>query len=453
MTRSIVKPASPTPHHLYTFKLSILDQMIHDVYTPLILFFPNSDKASLNDVITKRSKHLKESLSHILTQFYPIAGEVKDSLQIECNDKGVYYIEARVNQTLEDFLSNPEDEMVRALNPERPKTEESSIGNFMIGIQVNIFNCGGIGLSTSLSHKIFDGHTYCTFMKAWAAAARGCSLETLSPSFVAYEVFPNNPCLEFSMPATKLLTTKLLSTKRFLFNSTALARLKSQPVAGSSSSTSLTSHGPTRNEATSAIIWKAAAKAASNIRPFGPQSPHAFVSSMNLRKRASPPFPNESIGNIVDVAVAICFPESQPDLATLMAQIRESIAKKDSNHIDSMKGEKGHEKINEMLRGLDHLMDVVDLRNFVISSSLLNSGMYEMDFGWGKPIWFYNMHAGFNRFVYLNDTPKGGGVEATVTLSPEEMEIFERDSELLSYAIVDPSPLQFLNQKKSHGGL
>nr|GEW58468.1 vinorine synthase-like [Tanacetum cinerariifolium] len=323
----------------------------------------NIKKASLNDVITKRSKHLKESLSHILTQFYPIAGEVKDSLQIECNDKGVYYIESPVNQTLEDFLSYPDDEKVRALNPESPRTVESSIGNFVIGIQVNIFNCGGIGLSTSLSHKIFDGHTYFTFMKAWAAAARG------SPEI---------------------------------------------------------------------------AKAASNIRPFGPQSPPLFVSSVNLRKRASPPLPNESIGNIVDPAVAICFPESQPDLATLMAQIRESIAKKDSNHIESMKGEKGHEKINEILRELNHLMDVVDERNCIVSSSLLNSGMYEMNFRRGKPIWFYNMNAGLNRLVYLNDTPKGGGVEAMVTLSPEEMEIFERDSELLSYAIVDPSLFNFL---------
>ncbi|GKA43020.1 vinorine synthase-like protein [Tanacetum coccineum] len=283
-------------------------------------------------------------------------------------------------------------------------------------------------------------------MKAWVAAARG-SPEILSPSFMAYEVFPNNP-LEFSMPASKLLTTKLLSTKLFLFNSTALARLKSQPVACSSSS-----RGRTLTEATLAIIWKAAAKAASNIRPFGPQSPHAFVTSVNLWKMASPPLPSESIGNILSQAVAICFPESQPDLATLMAQIRESIVKKDSNHIESMKGEKGHEKINEILKEFNHLMDVVDERDCIISSSLLNSGMYEMDFGWGMPIWFYTMNRGFNRLVHLNDTPKGGGVEAMVTLSPEEMEIFERDSELLSYAIVDPSPLQFLNQKISHKGL
>ncbi|GJX86760.1 vinorine synthase-like protein [Tanacetum coccineum] len=153
----------------------------------------------------------------------------------------------------------------------------------------------------------------------WAAAARG-SPETLSPSFAAYEVFPNNPCLESMMPGSKLLiTTKLLSTKRFLFNSTALARLKSEPVACSSS---LTSRGPTRLEATSGVIWKAASKAASSIRRFGPET-------LMLR--------------------VIC--ESP---------------------------EKGH-----------------------TSSS---------------------------QFVFLNDTPKGGGVEATVTLSPDEMEIFQRDS-------------------------
>ncbi|GJX77136.1 vinorine synthase-like protein [Tanacetum coccineum] len=173
--------------------------------------------------------------------------------------------------------------------------------------------------------------------------------------------------------------------------------------------TSLNSRGPTRIEATSAIIWKAAAKAASNIRPFGPESPHAFASSVNLRKRASPPLPNESIGNIVDPALAICFPESQPDLATLMGKIRESIAKKDSNHIESMKGARENQRDTERVKPCDGCR--------------------------------------FNRFVlvYLNDTPKCGGVEATVTLSPEEMEIFERDSELLYYAIVDPSPLQFLN--------
>lgn len=46
--------------------------------------------------------------------------------------------------------------------------------------------------------------------------------------------------------------------------------------------------------------------------------------------------------------------------------------------------------------------------------------------------------------MVLMDMLKGGGVEAIVTLSRDEMEIFERDTELLSYATVGPSPLQFL---------
>ncbi|KAK1427889.1 hypothetical protein QVD17_16609 [Tagetes erecta] len=439
ISRETIKPSSPTPDHLRTFNLSIIDQYMYDVYTPLILFLPNTHKTSVEDVATKRSKHLKESLSKILTKFYPLAGKVKDNnLQIECNDEGIYYTEARVAQTLEDFLGCPDDERVRELMPDSPCTEESSIGNYVVGIQVNIFECGGIGLSTSVSHKIFDGHTFFVFMKAWAMAANG-SPEIISPSFVASKIFPNNPRLEYTVPS-KLLATKTFSTKRFVFDSVALTSLKSQAAASASSA-----RMPTRMEATTAVIWKAAAKAASKVRSFGPQTPHVMLPMVNLRKRASPPLPNESIGNLVDAAYAFCFPSGHLDLPTLMGELRESIAKLNSDYIESMKGEKGHETFSEILRSVNQLTDVTrEGGDCIFTSSLLNNHMYELDFGWGKPIWFYSMNAGMARFVALNDTLKGGGVEAIVTLTPDEMEIFERDSELLSYAIVNPSPLRLV---------
>ncbi|PWA51416.1 Chloramphenicol acetyltransferase-like domain-containing protein [Artemisia annua] len=397
--KETIKPASQTPNNLRTFNLSIIDQWFHDCYTPLILFFPNNKVSSVTDVI----KNLKESLSQILTRFYPIAGEVKNKLHIECNDKGVNFMEARVNQSLREFLRQPDDKRVRELVPNSPRTGESSIGNYVIGVQVNIFNCGGIGLSMSVTHKIFDGHTYFLFMKAWAAAARG-SPERISPSFMASQVFPNNPSLNYSWPS-KFTSTESIITKRFLFDPVAIASLKAQPVACTDLSTPRS--GPTRAEATSSLIWKAVAKASSIVRPLGPQ--------------ASPPLPYNTIGNLVRTATAICFPERQPDLPTLMSEIRESIAKINSDHIQSMK----------------------DGDNCLFGTSILNSGMYELDFGWGKPIWFYDMNAGFSRIVALNDTLKAGSVEATVTLKSDEMEIFEHDHELLSYATVDPSPLNF----------
>ncbi|XP_076946670.1 epi-neemfruitin B 7-O-acetyltransferse L7AT-like [Bidens hawaiensis] len=441
ISRETIKPSSPTPHDLRTFNLSIIDQFMSDIYTPFILFFPNTnkDKDSIMDVVNTRLKHLKKTLSETLTRFYPIAGKVKDNLQIECNDEGVYYMEALANQTLHDFLRDPNDERVRGLLPESPGTGDSSKGNFVLGIQMNIFKCGGIGISTNTSHKIFDAHTYYMFMKAWAATARG-STNTLSPSFVGSKIFPNNPCLEYSLPKL-LLTTKTLSTKRFVFDSTALTLLKAQPIASA-----ISAHPPTRMEATTAVIWKAAAKAASKVRPFGPQTPHALITMVNLRKRASPDFSEESIGNVLDAVVAICNPAgSNLDLPTLMGRMRDSIAKINSAYVDSLKGVKGHETFNEQLRGLNRLADLLAEGDCLLATSLLKSGMYELDFGWGKPIWFYALNNGNARRVAMNETLKGGGVEAIVTLSPDEMDIFERDAELLSYVAVDPSPLRFVH--------
>lgn len=301
--------------------------------------------------------------------------------------------------------------------------------------QVNIFNCGGIGLLTSLTHKIADGHSYFTFMRAWASVTRG--LSTISPSFVASKIFPGVTSLEHFMPS-KFLSTKLLSTKRFVFDSKALGSLQAQSIA------STTKDGPTRTEATSSLFWKAAAKAASTVRPFGLESPHALFSIVNLRKKASPPFPNESFGNIIDVAPGICFPKKEPNLSTLMGEVRESIAKIDSDYIESRKGEKGQKIYIEKWRKMNDEANVMDVSDCLIVTCVLHNGMYEIDFGWGKPIWFYVMNPGNTSFICLNDVIKGGGVEAIVTLSSQEMEIFERDSEILSYATLNPSPLQFL---------
>ena len=306
---------------------------------------------------------------------------------------------------------------------------------------MNIFNCGGIALSTTLTHKIVDGYSYLAFIKAWAAVAKGLSSPLIPPSFVASKIFPAIPSLNDSLPS-KLMTKELLSTRRFMFDSKALASLKAHPVACTSNQPA---RGPTRTEATTALIWKGAAKAAAAVRPFSPESPHTLWTMVNLRKRASP-FSNESIGNFLEAAIATCFPYQQPDISTLMGEMRESIEKINSDHIESIKGEEGHGAMKERVGMLADFLNSIDERDCLIVSSVLNSRLYDIDFGWGKPIWAYFMNPGDPRIVFLNDVKKaGGGLEAIVTLSTSEMEIFERDSEILSYATLDPSPLQLLD--------
>ncbi|KAE9446183.1 hypothetical protein C3L33_21919, partial [Rhododendron williamsianum] len=51
--------------------------------------------------------------------------------------------------------------------------------------------------------------------------------------------------------------------------------------------------------------------------------------------------------------------------------------------------------------------------------------------------------------IYLLDTWSGGGIEAWVNLSEEDMAEFERDPELLAFTSLDPSPLH-INTPSSH---
>ena len=52
-----IKPSSPTPKHLKTHKLSLLDQFIPSIYIPMVLFYTFDDdktKADINDAISQR---------------------------------------------------------------------------------------------------------------------------------------------------------------------------------------------------------------------------------------------------------------------------------------------------------------------------------------------------------------------------------------------------------------
>lgn len=117
-------------------------------------------------------------------------------------------------------------------------------------------------------------------------------------------------------------------------------------------------------EATTAVIWKAVVKATTKVRPFGPQSPHSMSMAVNLRKRASPPLPSNSVGNLIDGAFAMCFPERQMDSPTLMGELRESIAKLNSDYIESMKGIKGHETFDGILRKTQQVEEMTGIEKY-----------------------------------------------------------------------------------------
>ncbi|KAJ9543432.1 hypothetical protein OSB04_023139 [Centaurea solstitialis] len=126
ISKESVKPSSPTPQHLKTFELSLLDHLILSPYVPIILYYPNRKGDNIFQA-QEKSLALKESLSKILTQFYPLARTIKDDLSVDCNDVGAYYALDLVHLRLDEFLSHPDLKLTDRLLPFQLSSEASGI--------------------------------------------------------------------------------------------------------------------------------------------------------------------------------------------------------------------------------------------------------------------------------------------------------------------------------------
>ncbi|XVE88996.1 hypothetical protein DITRI_Ditri19aG0114900 [Diplodiscus trichospermus] len=141
------------PHHLKTYKLSLLDQIVPPVYIPVLLFY-----SATTENPWKRSLHLKESFSKTLVYFYIFVGRLTNSLVIDCNDYGAIYVEVQVAiltkkkkevQVAIDMsivLEEPEVGLLRQFLPCDDNSQS------VLAIQVNDFACDGMAVCFCINH-------------------------------------------------------------------------------------------------------------------------------------------------------------------------------------------------------------------------------------------------------------------------------------------------------------
>nr|GME04348.1 vinorine synthase-like [Ipomoea batatas] len=161
-SKEIVRPSSPTPQSLKSYKLSFLDQLALNVKIPDVIFY-DSPGAYSHDFINTIDE-LKKSLSKTLSLMYPLAGRVKeDKVTVECNDEGVEFIVADVaDEIMSCLLENP-DEMEK-------------IKHLIPNAKVNRFSCGGMAIGFFVSHAIADGLIAAIFFETWGSINRGCDV-------------------------------------------------------------------------------------------------------------------------------------------------------------------------------------------------------------------------------------------------------------------------------------
>ncbi|KAG6713759.1 hypothetical protein I3842_05G170000 [Carya illinoinensis] len=365
-------PSSLTPHHLRDYTLSFIDQISPQIFMPYVLFYPRDADSDLNS-FADRQDWIKKSLSEALALFYPLAGRVKDNSFIECNDEGVHYVEAKVNCTLSKFLEDPNpSEKIKFLPHDLDDDNE-----LPLAVQVSVLNCGGIVIGLAFAHEVMDGSSFFLFLSSWAAIARsGSNIPT--PVYESAIIFPpeNGPTYNPGRGTGK----EKISIQRFVFDSSAIARLKAEY---SSDSSSIKYPSPTRVEALSAFIFSR--------------------------------------------LVAATHPEANPNKSYIVP-VRDAIRKVDINYVKSHR--EGGANFTFQL-DMERLMkrEMVTL----CFASLCRFPIYEADFGWGKPVCTGSARLLFKNLVTFFDTKAGNGIEVWINLEEEDMAKFEVDKELLAY--------------------
>nr|Q94FT4.1 RecName: Full=Salutaridinol 7-O-acetyltransferase; Short=salAT [Papaver somniferum]AAK73661.1 salutaridinol 7-O-acetyltransferase [Papaver somniferum]AKJ85665.1 SAT salutaridinol 7-O-acetyltransferase [synthetic construct] len=453
ISKETIKPTTPTPSQLKNFNLSLLDQCFPlYYYVPIILFYPATAANS-----TGSSNHhddldlLKSSLSKTLVHFYPMAGRMIDNILVDCHDQGINFYKVKIRGKMCEFMSQPDVPLSQLLPSE--VVSASVPKEALVIVQVNMFDCGGTAICSSVSHKIADAATMSTFIRSWASTTKtsrsggstaAVTDQKLIPSFDSASLFPPSERLTspsgmseipFSSTPEDTEDDKTVS-KRFVFDFAKITsvREKLQVLMHDN----YKSRRQTRVEVVTSLIWKSVMK--STPAGFLPVVHHA----VNLRKKMDPPLQDVSFGNL-SVTVSAFLPattttttnavnktinSTSSESQVVLHELHDFIAQMRSE-IDKVKGDKGslEKVIQNFASGHDasiKKINDVEVINFWISS-WCRMGLYEIDFGWGKPIWVTvdpNIKPNKNCF-FMNDTKCGEGIEVWASFLEDDMAKFE----------------------------
>nr|BDW80093.1 BAHD acyltransferase [Echium plantagineum] len=426
ISRKLIKPSNKPPP---IYKLSILDQVIHgDIYNRIVFFYPNENKSYISTTL------LENSLSKVLTSYYPLAGRLVDNLNIDCYEVGATLIEARANCKLSQISIHPNVKDQDVILPRgmscRPKPDES-----LLVAQLTYFDCGGTTLSLCMSHKLSDGLSLVNFARDWALITEqgGDHKSALTtPQLNAASILPPIEDTSFKNEIGLFPEGTNCVTKRYIFSSTKLSQLKIK------ASVETGIKNPTRVEVVTALLNKCAIAATSLVHANSCKPP-VIMQAVNIRSLIDPPFSPNSVGNFVS-SFSIPFPDGKDlSFARLFRKSREAKLQ----FRERYNGIPADKLRQEFINTVEFAKMIVDesRTNFdaYVCSSMCRFPLYDIDFGWGNPETVSFAATQNKNFFLLIDERNGDGIEAFVTLEEEVMTAFERDPELLQFVSFGPT--------------
>lgn len=217
ISKTVIKPSSPTPESLRRYYLSSFDQIEIPDYGNFTFYFVNPGLD-----ISTISQKLQDSLSRILVHYYTFAGVLVGNDYIDCNDSGVEFIQVRIHCSIHE-INKKTGINTTVVFPRVDSTPEP--GESLVSVQLNHFDCGGIALGVCVHSKLADGSANTAFMYDWAASARNPS-HVPSPLLLSDSLFPRREGLQH-LP---FFESPKVVTRKFVFPEAALQRLRSKAI-------------------------------------------------------------------------------------------------------------------------------------------------------------------------------------------------------------------------------
>ncbi|NP_001310386.1 acetyl-CoA-benzylalcohol acetyltransferase-like [Solanum pennellii] len=438
-TRKMLKPSAPTPDNLRRLKISLFDQLARSAYVPMLFnYLPNSTSS-----YDHNDDKLEKSLAETLTKFYPFAGRFAkdDPFSIDCNDEGVEYVQTKVNaDDLAQFLGK-DDDIESSLIDLLPikDVEPSSPSSPLFGVQVNVFNNGGVTIGIQISHIVADAFTLATFVNEWAHTNTLSSMPQDNNYLHKFgelsSLFPPKMLqLPSFDPNTSSTTTGTTVpnyknvTKRFVFDALAIENLK-KTIKDDSSMI----RQPTKLVVVMSLLWKVLARISCAKNGNSRDSTFGFVISYRGKVSCIPSTEHVlgtfSIPEIANMEGDVARKDELNDFVKLVGnRIGDTFAAIDkASKVDDIYSL----TLNNQIKIIDKLLqrDKIDIYG---TTSWCKLPWYEADFGWGKPFWVTPVSFGIHELTILMDTKDGNGIEIIVTMKENDMTEFERDPHILS---------------------
>ncbi|KAJ7950102.1 vinorine synthase-like [Quillaja saponaria] len=337
-----IKPSTPTPSHLQTFKLSDQHRQFPDSPFNVTFFYHSNSPAATN--FSLQSKLLQHSLAQTLTTFYLFAGRFKNDDTIICNDHGALFIESKTDTNLSDLLAHPD---LLAVIRDNLVPSYRNNGSLLL-VKYISFGCGGTAVSISVSHKIADLASLVTLLLHWTALSGGAGagasdhIPIYQPDFnLLGQTEPHpGPTIEVSSSSSpspspsqpsssgySLRPSRKFISKRFVFSASKIKQLKNQVVKELSKIEN--DHPldilPSRVDVVVGLIFKSAMVSAnvsrSRVGIVPSFRPSLLIQAANIRTRMNPPLPESVIGNLTMLLPVTVEKESDMELHELVNKL------------------------------------------------------------------------------------------------------------------------------------